>query len=161
MLRLIAAARRQVEALTHRRLITQKWRLYFDGFPAAYYGRCGDIVLFDVAPVSTIDAVKYIDSNGALATLASTEYQLVAEAPARVALAYGKSWPSMRGDRDGVRVEVTCGYGLAATVPEDIKAAILLLIGHLFDHRSDVDLQLEQMPSGSMTLLSPYMVHSF
>lgn len=155
ILTLIFAARRHVEAATRRKLITQNWRIVRDDF-------CEPIVLPDVAPVSAIVSVKYIDSAGALQTLATSVYQLVPEAPARLVLAFDQVWPDLRGDRDGVRIEVTSGYGAAAAVPEDIKAAMLLLIGHLFDHRSEnIEGNLTQMPFAAASLLSPYTVAAF
>ena len=156
--RLLAAARRQVEAVTRRRLITQSWRIYFDAFPGS-----ADLVLPDVAPVSAISSMKYIDTSGVLQTVSSSVYQLVAEAPARIVLAYDQTWPSERGDRDGVRVEVTAGYGAAGNnVPEDILAAQLLILGHLYEHREDVgDFEIHQIPAGAQALLSPYVVPAF
>lgn len=175
--RLIAAARRHVEAAVRRKLITQKWRVYFDYFPGQTHSWPGsvsgstlylpprrfDLVLPDVAPVASVDALKYIDASGVLQTLDPATYQLVAEQPARVALAYGQGWPGGRGDRDGVRVEVTSGYGAdGTTVPEDILIAMLLTISHLYDHRSEVsETQLFQIPAGAMNYLSSYIVPAF
>lgn len=160
----IVGAREHAEDLTRRRLITQKWRVYFDGFPGQGWGvaLCSEIVLPDVAPVSAIDAVKYIDTAGVLQTLDPATYQLVAEAPARVALAYGQSWPGIRGDRDGVRVEVTCGYGAATAVPKRFKQAMYLMLTHWYEHRSEVtDFQTYPLPMGIEHVLSPLVVPAF
>jgi uncharacterized phiE125 gp8 family phage protein len=147
----IIAARRLVEAYTRRKLVTQKWRLLRDSF-------CAPIVLGDLAPVATIDAVKYIDTAGALQTLDPATYQLLKEAPARVVLAFDKSWPDLRGDREGVRVEVTCGYGGAAAVPEDITAALLLLVADLYEKREP---SIHEADSTVDALLSSYIVAEF
>lgn len=169
--RLIVAARRHVEKALRRKLITQHWRFYFDTFPGCSWWHntsrpsnySADFVLLDVAPVTVIDSVKYLDTAGVLQTLAPSVYQLVPEAPVRLTLAYNQVWPDIRGDREGVRIEVTSGYGAAgANVPEDIIAAMLLLIDHLFSHRTEnTEYQLSEMPMGAQHLLAPYVVHAF
>lgn len=168
--RLIGAARRHVEAVTRRRLITQTWRLYLDRFDSAWssvvpqwVSDCRGIVLPDLAPVQSIASVKYIDTAGALQTLAAGVYQLVPEAPARLFVAYGQSWPDIRGDKEGVRIEAVCGYGAAgAAVPEDIVAALLLHLSHLYEHRDAVtDYPTAELGMGVQSLLSPYIVPAF
>ena len=164
--RLIKAARRAVEAYTRQRLVTQTWRLYFDRFPCGYSGsgpQTGALVLPDVTPVSAIASVKYIDEAGALQTLLAAKYQLVPGLPARVYPAYGESWPTIRGDRDGVRVEVTSGFGGAVAVPEDIIQALLLILGHLYEHRERVMVGtiVAEIPFSADSLLSPYIVQEF
>lgn len=145
--RLIAAARRQVEATLRRRLITQTWRLLRNDFGAP-------IVLSDLAPAQSIVSVKYLDTAGALQTLATSVYQLVKEAPPRLVLAYDQAWPDLRGDIEGVRIEVISGYGAAGSdVPQNILAAMLLLIGHWYENRETVNV-------GSITSLLPYSVEA-
>lgn len=163
----ITGARGHVEDLTRRRLITQKWRVYFDCFPGQgwldwRHWRYSEFVLPDLAPVSAIDNVKYIDVNGALQTLDPVTYQLVAESPARLTLAYAQSWPGIRGDREGVRVEATCGYGAAGAVPKRFKQAVYLMLAHWYEHREEVaDFQTYPLPVGVENMLSPFMVSAF
>lgn len=155
--RLISASRRQVEAALRRKLITQTWRLLRDSF-------CAPIVLVDVAPAQSIASVKYIDTAGALQTLATSVYQLVKEAPPRLVLAYDQVWPELRGDIEGVRIEVVSGYGAAGSdVPQDIVAAMLLLIGHWFENRETVNVGniTSLLPYTVEALLSPHMVAEF
>jgi uncharacterized phiE125 gp8 family phage protein len=157
--RLIRAARLQVEATLRRKIVTQQWRIYFDQFPGvlcpdvAFVGRGAHFVLPDVAPVASINAVRYLDAEGVLQTLATSVYQLVKEAPARLVLAYGQAWPAARGDAESVRVELTCGYGAGNAVPEDITSAVLLLVGHWFENRETVNV-------GNITTLLPYSVEA-
>jgi uncharacterized phiE125 gp8 family phage protein len=157
--RLIAAARLHIEAITRRRLITQKWRAYFDRFPCGSAG----LVLVDLTPVTAIDLVKYIDTAGAEQTLASSVYQLVPGMPARLYLAFDQSWPDIRGDRDSVRVEVTSGYGAAAAVPADLIAAHLMLLAHWYENREAVNVGniVAEMPLSVADLLAPYVVPEF
>jgi uncharacterized phiE125 gp8 family phage protein len=150
--RLITSARNQVEAHLRRKLITQTWRYLGDRF-------CASIVLQDLAPVQTIDSVKYIDEAGVLQILGVGVYQLIKAAPARVELAYGQDWPSIRGDREGVRIEATCGYGGAgANVPADILHAMLLLITRGYECREPVAIDGFDTVAA---LLGPYAVEEF
>lgn len=166
IVRLIAAARRHVEAHTRRRLITQRWRIYFDSFgECRYFGAAGlGLVLPDMTPAVSIESVKYIDSAGVLQTLAPAVYQLIPGLPPRLVTAYDQSWPDLRGDREGVRVEVNVGYGAAgSSVPDDILAAQLLLIGHLYENREAtvVGTIVTELPRSVDALLSPYVVPEF
>jgi uncharacterized phiE125 gp8 family phage protein len=60
--------------------------------------------------------------------------------PGRVALAYNKSWPTLSlRPTNAVVVQFTAGYGDAADdVPQRVKQAMLLLIGHWYEHREAV-----------------------
>jgi len=136
---LIEAARQHVENFTHRRLITQTWDLKLDGFPS------GDIEL-PLAPLltSTAPVVTYTDSAGAAQTWASSNYTV--DAPSgpwarrgRLFLNYGILYPSTRSIDQAVAIRFLCGYGGPASVPESIKQAMKLLIGHWYANREAVN----------------------
>jgi uncharacterized phiE125 gp8 family phage protein len=76
--------------------------------------------------------------------------------PGRVSLAYSKSWPTTTlRPINGVCVEFEAGYGDAATdVPYRVKQAMLLLIGHLYEHREQsTEKALSEIPFGVKALL--------
>ena len=152
---LITVAREHVEAVIHRKLVTQQWRVYFDDFR--------ELVLHDITPASFILAVKYIATDGALITLSADQYKLVKSAPAEVVEAYGVSWPSIRDEREAVYVDTECGYGGASAVPTAIKRAMLLLIGHMFENREAVNVGniVNEMPFAVESLLAPHRVIYF
>ena len=75
-------------------------------------------------------------------------YGIGGATPARLAHAYGASWPSIRRQGDAVSVEFTAGYGGFNDVPEDVRAAVLLLAAGLYDGCSNND--------AAMALLMPY-----
>ena len=154
--RLIGAARRKVEAETGRALLTQTWEWSADRWP-----RAG--IWIPMAPVASITNVKYVDTTGALVLWSSLEWQADLESPvARIVPAYGYCWPTERHQLAAVRVRFVAGYGAAAAVPEDLKAAMLLIIGHLYEHREDVaDFQVHQVPRAADYLLAPYRLHTF
>lgn len=153
----IASARRRVEEETGRALMQQTWTAYMDQFP------CGLIRLPRPRLIS-IAAVKYIDPDGEQQTLASSVYQVDGKSePARFGLAHGQSWPATRCQMNAVEIAYPCGYGTSPdSVPEPIRQALLLIVGHLYEHREAVnDVQLHEIPMGAQWLLDPYRVVSF
>lgn len=87
-----------------------------------------------------ITSIKYINTSGVQTTLDTAEYTYDAESePGTVYPAYGKSWPSIRGDRNSIEIIYKVGYGTtAASVPQNVKQAILLLAGHWYENREPV-----------------------
>lgn len=153
----IKAARHKVEEEIGRALLTQTWTAYLDGFP------CGEIRLPRPRALA-ITSVKYIDTNGAQQTLASSVYQLDARSePSRFGLAYAQSWPSTRDQMNAVEIAYTCGYGAQPEhVPAAIRHAIMMIVAHLYEHRETVnDFQLHEIPMGAGWLLDPYRVVCF
>lgn len=127
----IAAARKRAEHETGRAFCTQTRELVLDDF--------ADVCILRGAPIQSIVSVKYIDSAGAEQTLASTEYLLDKDSePGRLLPAIGKSWPATQAIPNAVRVRYICGYGDAASVPDDIKAWMLLVVTTMFENRSTV-----------------------
>lgn len=133
---LIIAAREYVEQFTRRALIEQQWRLTLDAFPT----RRGAIVLA-MPPLVSVDAVKYLDLEGAEGTLVENTDYLVDDdsQPGRILPAWEVAWPETRGVPNAVTVEFTAGYGQTAeAVPQGIKQAMLLMLGHWYLNREAV-----------------------
>ena len=131
---LIIAARRQIEARTGLRLITQGWSLFKDCWPMA-----PDLPL-DLAHVSAVNDIFVYSEVGTSATYDPAHYYLdAASKPSRVILRQDRL-PPMPGRRvNGIEVRVTVGFGAAAAVPQELKHAILILLAHWFDHRGDAE----------------------
>ena len=151
---LITAARQNIDGKDGwlgRALCTQTWELRLDRFH--------DEMVVPLPPLQSVTSVKYIDDDGVEQTLASTVYQVVTGEPARLVLAYDQTWPSTREEMDAVRIRFVAGYGLAASVPAAIKAALLLQIGTLYRDRESVNIGniVNEMPTCS-ALLTPYRV---
>jgi uncharacterized phiE125 gp8 family phage protein len=113
------------------------------------------------SPVTSVTHLKYVGDDGVLATLDPTYYQtdLVRE-PGRVQPAYLQAWPVARKQMNAVQLRVVAGYGAAATVPDDIKQCLLLLIGHLFENREATisGTIIQNLPTGLEMLLVPHRV---
>lgn len=148
---LITIARQIVEGQTWRPLISQSWALQFDASELNLF-----ISNVNKAPIISIDSVTYYDLNNSLQTLSPTLYETdIYGNPARVRL---KSIPTVYDRMGALIVNFTCGYTNAAAVPQAIKQAMLLIIGHLYENRSDVltGTQINEMPLASRYLLEPY-----
>ncbi|HVL67196.1 MAG TPA: hypothetical protein VM364_08025 [Vicinamibacterales bacterium] len=157
----IVAARMRAELETNRAFISQVWEVSFDaGFPP--------LIEVPRPPLITVDAITYVDEAGVSRVMDPSKYQV--DAPAgpyaergRIAPVYGETWPVTRPETfNAVVVRFTAGYGAtAASVPEAIKAAMRLIVGHLYANREDVLVtplatQLVALPIGASNLLVPF-----
>lgn len=152
--RLIVAARRRVEKETGLALTTQTWVAVFDGWPGvddAARAGLGDwwdgvkegpisaivpngVFLIDKRPFSAVTSIKTLDAYGALATVdASIYFTQVSDWRGRIMLKLGQVWPpTTLAPTGGVEITFTAGF---ATVPDDLRAAIMMLTKHWFDNR--------------------------
>lgn len=149
---LISAARQLVETHTNRALITQTWQWRLDTFPS--WG-----LRIPHAPLVSVSSIQYVDGDGATQTLATTEYTVDAKSdPGRITPAYGKSWPNTRWQMNAVIITFVAGYGNAAAVPYQIKQAMLLVLGELYERREAAiaGTIINEVPLGVRALLMPY-----
>lgn len=130
----IAAARQMCELESRRAFVTQTWELSLEAWPEA------DRLVLPRPPLQSVSSITYVDSNGATQTFSSGDYLVdVASEPGRVILGYGKSWPSATlQPGPSIAVRFVVGYGVAGTVPQMYKQAILLMVGHYFENRENV-----------------------
>lgn len=84
--------------------------------------------------------ISYYDADDAVAYFAGSNYLADDRSePGRLVLNSGKSWPSTTlRPANGVCITFIAGYSAAASVPESWKAAIKLLLGHLYENREAV-----------------------
>jgi uncharacterized phiE125 gp8 family phage protein len=157
----LVAARTHVEGFTGRCLITQTWDYFLDGFPITEWCT-GNEIQIPNAPLQSVISVKYVDDLGVEQTMNTADYLVdVKSEPGRISPAYGKTWPSARRQMNAVTIRFVCGYGLAASVPEDINAGILVLGAEMFKHRElTVAGAVQELPTFE-ALLSPYRVIRF
>jgi hypothetical protein len=103
--------------------------------------------------------IKYYSTDNTEYTMCSSTADLFIDEksePAKICLAYGKSWPSTTlRSYNAVCLTFAAGYGTAGSdVPQKIRNAILLLVAHLFNNREAVtDKQLTQVPMAVESLL--------
>ncbi len=148
----IKAARELTEVHCSKRWVTQSVRATFDSWP-------GDgIIRLPIEPVSAIGSVKYLDANGTLTTIGSSNYQSRLDgSPPIIAGVANYYWPSVQyGAMNPVRVEFTAGYGAASAVPASVKAAMLLCLGYWDQNRGGEPSETPAalgMPAGARALL--------
>lgn len=90
----------------------------------------------------------------------NTMYDVCADSePARIVPVYGGSWPTTRAIPGALAVEYVCGYGPPAYVPDGLKTAIKMLVGHLYEHReASTPAKIEVVPLAVESLLWQYRV---
>lgn len=129
---LIASAERAIERELGYPIMAQTRATHLTSFP------CGGIWLGAGAGFTVI-GVSYIDGAGAAQTLDPANY--VADAisePTAIYAAPEKTWPSTQVRPSAVVVTWTAGYANAAAVPEDMRHALRLLVGHYDQNREAV-----------------------
>lgn len=154
---LVVAARKFCEEYTRRALPTQTIRFPLDSFDGNIY--------VPLQPVQSISSITYIDTDGAQQTLATSVYELD-EYRGEMVLKYGQSWPNTRDQVNAVTITAVVGYTDGQSpdtnpLPEDIKCAMKLIIGNLYEHRtqdvvSGSQLNFNSLPMGVYSLLQPY-----
>lgn len=125
---IIAASREYCEGFQNRAYNTQTWELWLDAWP------CKSCIQMPRPPLQAVTSIKCYGTDNAEYTMAPGDYFVDSKSePGRVVLTYGKSWPSTAlRTVNGVVVTFTAGY---TTIPEKVKQAIRLLIGHWFENR--------------------------
>lgn len=151
---LINAAYVHVEQITGTTIRDRTITLQFDDFPSGI-----NAFELPVTPVSAITAVSYLDDQGNEQVLDSDSYVLDTRPVYPVIRKMSDaSWPKASRKPLAVTVTVEAGF---ADLPEDVQAAMLLLIGHLYANReaTTVGVTASNLPFGVEALLSPYKMH--
>lgn len=131
---LVAVARQKCEAFQRRVYCTQTWELWLDGFPGE------SVIELPHSPVQSVTAIKHYDADDVETLFPATDYFVdTVSQPGRVVLRSGKSWPDATlRSANGVCIVYVAGYGAAVDVPETVKHAIKLLVGHFYENREAV-----------------------
>lgn len=143
----IPAARRMAERFAGRAYAEKTLRLSLDAFPT-------NAIELAYPDVQSIESITYVDTSEVTQTLDASMYSLDATTmPGWVTPAYGEVWPETLDTPNAVKVTFVVG---PATVDADIKAAILLALGHLFVNREAVnEKMMKQIELGFERLLWP------
>lgn len=129
---LIKSVRVLAETRTRRSLVTQTWDLILDRFP-------GWELTLPKSPVQSVTSITYTDTNGALQTMASSDYLVdTSSEPGRITPAFGLVWPIARYQMGAVKVRFIAGYGDASAVPEAIKSWMLMRIATAWENRTSL-----------------------
>ena len=161
---LIQAAREHIESWSDRLLVSQTWQMTLHCFP-----RSNGAIRIPKAPLRSITSITYTDQNGDGQTFSSSLYTVDAnDKQGWVYLAYNQDWPDTRGEPNAVTITFVGGYAPgsaspvdhAENVPQPIKRAMLLLVGHWYANREAVNVgsSVNEMPMAVDALLTPYRV---
>lgn len=144
---LIAAARTQCEAFTCRTMVSTVYDQYFDDFGPEEF-----LLLW--GPVSEVNSIQYYDEDDVLQTLAASAYHVdnVMDR-ARIVLDDDSDWPEVEDKPNGVKITYTAGYTNAAAVPAQLKYAMLLMIGEMYERREN---HVKNLPTAVEHLMMPY-----
>lgn len=141
---LIAAATNHAEQYCGRAFITQSFLLALDCFT--------DAIVLPRGPVQSITSFQYYDAAGLLQTVDPAIYTLDNTSnPAWIVLNTGDEWPVTLEGVNTVRITFVAG---TAAAPAAVKQAILLLVGHWFQHREAVGPAMTEVPLAVGSLLS-------
>jgi hypothetical protein len=161
--RLMKAARKRCEQIADRSFITTTWQLNMDFLPlsagpflnfpypfaiggqSATYNRVNKddgAITLPRPPLINITSISYINMGGTVTNLdvspTTTDFILSAGTPGRIYPPYGKFFPWARPQPQSATIVYASGYGPdATTVPETAQTAILFLLSHMYEHRTD------------------------
>jgi uncharacterized phiE125 gp8 family phage protein len=150
---LIAAARIYAEAQTRRALITQDWRLTRDAWPPT--GR----IIVRPGPLQSLQAARVHDGEGEPIELDTAGFFPDVVGSELIFAAWTMPQPQRAA---GIELDVTLGYGDAAVdVPEPLRQAVRLLVGHWYENRGLVAPgTTSALPVTVAALLLPYRMVS-
>ncbi|MCL7938826.1 head-tail connector protein [Halomonas sp. ATCH28] len=152
---LIGAAYRHAEQVTRVMFEKRNETLVLDGFPSG-----SESIELPWTPVASIESLDYIDADGISQSLDAETLRLdTRPITPRLAPQWGSLWPKTIDEPESVTL--IAGVGMDVT-PPDVRAALLLLIGHLYENREAVVIGTisSEVPLGVQMLLAPYTLHS-
>lgn len=127
----------------------------------AFYDRTevDEYIYINKSPLTAITSVNYRDTNGDYVAMDAANYEVdMISQPCRIRI---KTQPTTGDYMNTWKVVFSCGYSQNA-VPEPIKSAIKLTVGHLYEHREDVTMSSNYaLENGAKHLLEPYKLGTY
>jgi uncharacterized phiE125 gp8 family phage protein len=158
-------------AQTTYRLVTPTWyNCRPPGVPRSDYHY--PAIVLPIAPVRSVETVKYIDEDGAEQTLAEADwYGNHNNTQGVILFADGVTLPTLYGRNADVIVDFTAGHDPARAdatgidpaymLPSPLRAAILLQTGHLYANRETVVVgkSANTVPMGAQRLIDQWRIY--
>lgn len=134
--------------------------MYLDQFPSER------LIELPKPPLQTVNSVKYTKDDDTENTFSSSKYRVDdKDEPGKIVLKEDEEWPSDElKSVNGVVINFDAGYGdNQSDVPEAIKHGMKFLIGHWYENREDVgvNVNLLTMPRGSKYLFNGYRMQGY
>ncbi|MDW7659342.1 MAG: head-tail connector protein [Bacillota bacterium] len=154
LLGLIRTARAYCENFTRCALAEQTLEMYLDRFPV------NSSIMLPYPPLRSVMEIGCKDSAGIEMILPTSDYIVDTDRePGRVMPGFGVSWPVFTPfPAAPIRIRFVAGY---AVLPEPIRQAMLLLVGHWYENREATGTAKDQTAFSVHALLSPYRVEEF
>lgn len=151
-----SAAREHCEAFTGLSLAQKTYELALDRFPAW-------AIELPAPPLVDVVSVTYADADSTVQTISPSDYVLDTYQKPGWLLPVGSSnWPSAGAFANAVKIRYVAGYGLdsdSEPLPYALRAAMLLVLGHLYANREDAtEKALASIPIGAEALMRPLRV---
>lgn len=149
---IVKASREFCEEYLDRSLVYTEWTMRMDAIPSEI-----ELPRPPVAQAGTTTAtvVTFTLETQATATLDTSTYRVDRTAtPGVIRTVYGGTWPGHLSDQNSVSVTWWAGYGSNGTaVPAAIRSAMLMVVSHLYEHRTAVAPGMSEVPFGVKALL--------
>ena len=130
---MIRAATKAAEQYLGRPILTRSYRQFFDAWPSS------NALELRRSPLVSVTHVKTYDDADAATTFAASSYYVdTVSQPGRIVLRATATWPTAARVANPIEVEYKAGYGTdPATLPADIRQAVLMLTANLYEHRGE------------------------
>ena len=152
---LILTSRLHIEAALGLSLITQSWRMLIDRWPK------GPALNIPMRPLQSIDEVRVLSASSAATTILPSAYDADLSSAQPRLLRTGAALPQPGKPVHGIEIDLTAGYGDAASdVPAPIRHALLILCTHWYENREPIEVgsPAAGIPSSVSDLLTPNRV---
>ena len=153
ILSLIEASHEIVEKYADIYIGSQTVAMQMDSLQGSIYGL---YYLLEVPkyPINSITKIEYKDENGVYQTLSTAKYEVdLVSNPARIYFyetpVYSYNYLS------NIKITFNAGY---LDIPYTLKAAMMMIIGHLYENRQDVvtGTMVNELPQGSKHLMDMF-----
>jgi uncharacterized phiE125 gp8 family phage protein len=150
----IGTATAWCEEVCRAKFITQTWDFWYQNWP----GENKITVMFP--PLQSVTHLKYYEDDGTEYTFASSNYHVNTYSRyGEIVLKDSISWPSTTLRMvNGFVIRAIVGYGNAAAVPLNIKQAIKLLVGEMYENRENTviaqGVSIQELPNNFKTILA-------
>jgi len=137
-----------------RALVDQTWQLTLDAFPT-------NEIQIPLPPLIAVTSIVYDDTDGTPQTFSTGSYTVDAESQPGWVVPDDSGWPDTFDGINAVRITYRAGYvdnsfsPPEGEIPGDIRAALLLHLGSLYENRENVVVGtiVSPLPFGAEVLL--------
>ena len=158
----LGAAREHAENFTGLSIAQKIYEMALDEFPA-------DEIRLPNPPVVQIERISYVDTDLQEQVIDATDYVIDQNQPLEAWLKpeVDYTWPATASVMNAVRIRYRAGYQVpepdssspeAEALPYAIRAALLVMVDHLYENRGAVGKSPNEMPFACEALLRPLRV---